>query len=145
MPSKKAKAKDGHAQTLTLIRGLPGSGKSTLAKNLSKATGATHLEADMFMVDRQGFYEFDPRRLKDTHAKCETQCRKALEDGENTIISNTFTRLWEMQAYIDMVEELGIALQIVECHGNFHNIHQVPDGTIEAMRDRWQELPAQYR
>ena len=141
----KAKAGKHPDVTLTLIRGLPGSGKSTLAKHLAEATGAVHLEADMFMVDRQGFYEFDPRRLRQTHAKCEAHCRDALEDGKNTIISNTFTRFWEMKAYIDMAKELGVALQIVECHGRFRNIHQVPDETLVDMRDRWEELPAEYR
>ncbi|MBX2833287.1 MAG: ATP-binding protein [Rhodospirillales bacterium] len=132
-------------QTLTLIRGLPGSGKSTLAKRLAKATGATHLEADMFMVDREGFYEFDPTRLDMTHAKCKAACREALEDGKNAIVSNTFTRLWELQNYFDMAEELGIPLQIIECHGKFRSIHNVPDETLADMRDRWEQLPKKYR
>lgn len=137
--------KDGKLQTLTLIRGLPGSGKSTLAVHLASATGALHLEADMFMVDRQGFYEFDIRRLRHTHAKCEAKCREALTDGRNVIVSNTFTRFWEMKAYIDMAEQLNIKLLIVECHGKFGSIHQVPDETLADMRDRWEDLPEQYR
>ncbi|MEQ8287252.1 ATP-binding protein [Thalassospira sp.] len=141
MPENKSEAR----QTLTLIRGLPGSGKSTLAKHLAKATGATHLEADMFMVDRQGFYEFDPRRLNATHTKCQTACREALEDGESAVVSNTFTRFWELQSYIEIAEELGIPLQIIECHGKFRSIHQVPDETLADMRDRWEELPVKYR
>ncbi|WP_114099164.1 MULTISPECIES: ATP-binding protein [Thalassospira] len=134
-----------HNQTLTLIRGLPGSGKSTLARNLASATGAVHLEADMFMVDRQGFYEFDIRRLTKTHAKCEAKCQEALKEGKNVVVSNTFTRFWEMKAYIDMAEHLGVPLQIVECHGRFGSIHQVPDETFADMRDRWEDLPAAYR
>jgi len=132
-------------QTLTLIRGLPGSGKSTLAKRLAKATGAPHLEADMFMVDREGFYEFDPTRLDFTHAKCKAACREALEDDKNVIVSNTFTRLWELQNYFDMAEELGIPLQIIDCHGKFRSIHRVPDETLADMRDRWEQLPKKYR
>jgi predicted kinase len=139
------KADQGHKQTLTLIRGLPGSGKSTLARHLAEATGAAHFEADMFMVDRQGYYEFDPGRLKHTHSKCEAKCREALRDGQNVIVSNTFTRFWEMKAYVDMAEEIGVMLQIIECHGRFQSIHQVPDETLADMRDRWEELPANYR
>ncbi|MDG4720055.1 MULTISPECIES: ATP-binding protein [Thalassospira] len=139
------KAQNAKNQTLTLIRGLPGSGKSTLAAHLASATDAVHLEADMFMVDRQGFYDFDIRRLKQTHAKCEAQCREALEDGRNVVISNTFTRFWEMKAYIDMAKHLDVPLQIVECHARFGSIHQVPDETLEDMRDRWEDLPAEYR
>jgi predicted kinase len=139
------KPNDGKNQSLTLIRGLPGSGKSTLAASLASATDGIHLEADMFMVDRRGFYKFDVRRLKQTHSKCEAECREALEDGKNVVISNTFTRFWEMKPYINMAKHLDMPLQIIECHARFGSIHQVPEETLEDMRDRWEELPAQYR
>lgn len=132
-------------QTLTLVRGLPGSGKSTLAKNLCQATGAVHLEADMFMVDDEGFYEFDGTRLSQTHARCEAECHNALSGGHDVVVSNTFTRFWEMKAYIDMSEKHDILLQIVECHGRFGSIHMVPDETFLDMRNRWEQLPEKYR
>ncbi len=50
---------------LTLIRGLPGSGKSTLAAAICQITDAVHLEADQFMIDRNGNYRFDSRKLRD--------------------------------------------------------------------------------
>jgi len=44
---------------LVIIRGLPGSGKSTFAKKFVEK-GFKHYEADMWMVDKDGNYSFDP-------------------------------------------------------------------------------------
>ena len=49
------------------------------------------------------------------------------------------------QAYLDMAERHHAALQIIECHGQFRNVHGVPDDKIDAMRKRWQQLPERYR
>ena len=56
-------------KTLILLRGLPGSGKSTLAKQLVNKDYA-HKEADMFFVDSEGNYKFEPSKIKDAHAWC---------------------------------------------------------------------------
>ncbi len=129
---------------LTLIRGLPGSGKSTLAGMICEKTGAIHLEADQFMVDRSGNYRFDGRKLRDVHARCEVECDGHLSVGQSVVVSNTFSEIWEMQAYLDMAERHHAALQIIECHGRFGNVHGVPDDKINAMRKRWQQLPERY-
>ena len=131
--------------TLTLIRGLPGSGKSTLATMICEKTGAIHLEADQFMIDHNGDYRFDGRKLRDVHARCETECDGHLSAGQGVVVSNTFSEIWEMQAYLDMAERHHAALQIIECHGQFRNVHGVPDDKIDAMRKRWQQLPERYR
>ncbi|PKR60425.1 AAA family ATPase [Thalassospira lohafexi] len=136
---------DGKQQTLTLIRGLPGSGKSTMAAALAAQTGAKHLEADQFMVDRAGKYRFDARKLREAHQNCETACDEGLGTGNSVIVANTFTQIWEMQAYLDMADRHGVALQVIECHGHFNNIHGVPVDKIKAMQDRWEALPAKYR
>ena len=87
---------------LILIRGLPGSGKSTLAKQYVAQGSFKHFEADQFFVDANGNYNFDPSKIKFAHQWCQDQVRKALVEGYNVVVSNTFTQKWEMKAYLDM-------------------------------------------
>ena len=49
---------------LILLRGLPGSGKSTFAKMLVRDKDYRHKEADMFFVDSEGNYKFEPSKIQ---------------------------------------------------------------------------------
>jgi hypothetical protein len=120
---------------LYIIRGLPGSGKSTLAKTL-KSHGVVnrHYEADMFMVNADGQYEFDPAKLKHCHAECLRLTAYGLRCRERVAVSNTFTRFWEMQPYLD----LGFPTTVIVCEGNYQNIHGVPPEKVNEMRSRWE-------
>lgn len=121
---------------LVLIRGLPGSGKSTLAKDFL-GLGYNHYEADMFFMD-SGIYNFDISKLKQAHEFCFEETRKSLYDGFNTVVSNTFTTLWEMQKYIDLAEKEGYNLYIVKATGKYKDIHGCPKETVERMSKRWE-------
>lgn len=121
---------------LVLIRGLPGSGKSTLAKSMA---GYRHFEADHFFTDENGVYRFEGTSLGIAHQVCQDDTYQALEEGFNVVVSNTFSRLWEMYPYFDMAKEFGIKPQVVECRGSFGNIHNVPTYLIENMKERWEE------
>jgi predicted kinase len=124
--------------TLILIRGLPGSGKSTLARKLAQERGLVHVEADMFFV-RGGKYRFKPHDLPRAHAWCERQARQHLEAGTSVVVSNTFTRRWEMQPYFDMAAELGVPVEVIVATGTFKNVHGVPEYAIQRMRERWED------
>lgn len=121
---------------LIIVRGLPGSGKSTFAKRLS-AAGFLHFETDMWMTDENGKYRFDPSQLKRCHEACQNAVRKSLDRGVSVVVSNTFSRIWEMQPYLDMPYEK----TVVECQGSFDNVHGVPTHTIRAMKERWETYP----
>jgi predicted kinase len=124
--------------TLILLRGLPGSGKSTAAK-LFKTEH--HYEADMYFIDSEGQYSFDPSKIKDAHNWCRHKTMEAMKAGHPTVIvSNTFTQEWEMEAYYLLAEELGyrVVSMIVENRHGGKNIHDCPEDKVEIMRNRFE-------
>ncbi len=124
---------------LLLLRGLPGSGKSSLAKSLSNATTG-HVEADMYFM-KEDNYEFDPSKLKEAHQWCKDVTEGCMSRYLDTIIvSNTFTREWEMKPYYELAERYGykvFSLVVENRHGSI-NIHGVPDDKLEQMKGRFE-------
>jgi hypothetical protein len=124
---------DGAAcSRLFLIRGVPGSGKTTYAKTLGIAD---HYEADMWF-DANGGY--DSSKIKLAHEWCEAQAIAAMQAGRDVVVSNTFTRLWEMQSYKDAARSLGIAVIQKVMTGEWRNVHGVPDDKVRRMRERFE-------
>ncbi len=117
------------------VDGLPGSGKSTLAKEMA-AEGFEHFEADMFFLV-EGAYSYDASRIRDAHAWCQGSTRRALAQGRRVVVSNTFTRLQELQPYLSMSRNV----RIIEAKGQWGNIHGVPPAVLESMARRWEALP----
>ena len=133
-------------KVLYIIRGLPGSGKSTLARALVSTIGSfscQHWEADMFFLDENGDYNFNPKRLREAHEWCQKNVEQVMMTGFDVVVSNTFTRLEEMLPYQLMAEHYGYNVQIIECHAEFGSIHDVPEHTIRRMRERWEPTPVQ--
>ena len=116
---------------LILIRGLPGSGKSTMAKVLA-LVGFEHFEADQFF-EVKGVYQYDASRIRDAHAWCQRMARQALEAGKRVVVSNTFTRLNEMEPYRSMTKNV----RVVEATGRWENQHGVPAEMMQRMAERW--------
>ena len=122
---------------LFLLRGLPGSGKSTLAKSL----GGDHFEADMYFIRGLGdVYQFDVSKLKDAHEWCQMMTETSMMDSkERIVVSNTFTREWEMKAYNELAEKYGYRVYslIVENRHGGVNEHGVPEEALQRMEDRF--------
>ncbi len=123
---------------LVLIRGLPGSGKSTFANLIANNLGFEHYEYDMFFVVN-GEYRFDATRVLDAHAWCQHNVEAVLKKGRDVIVSNTFTRVWEMQHYLDLGEEYNAKIIVLTMEGNHGNVHGVPPEVIKKMRQRWEQ------
>ena len=143
---------------LILIRGLPGSGKSTLArKMLSDGAVDEHFEADMWLCrcsayDEKGVfkgfttvaceYHWSPERIKAAHAACIEAAALALRSGKTVVVSNTFTKLWEMQPYLDAAERFGANVDVMLATGEYGSVHNVPASAVGAMKarfERWNE------
>jgi adenylate kinase family enzyme len=129
--------------TLTIIRGLPGSGKSTIAKKISEQTGAQWFEADKFFTNETtGEYNFDASLLSDAHQWCQLSSYKQLRDGNDVVVSNTFTRSWEYSKYIDFRLSLpDVTVKIIEVLTQYESIHSVPEKTLQEMKQRWETTP----
>lgn len=124
---------------LYIIRGVTGSGKTTLAhKMLKHGMVDAHFEADMFMVDERGDYKFNPKYLKFCHDQCQRVTAAALTIGQPVAVSNTFTRKWEMQPYIDMAKNGGHSVTVIVCQGEHGNTHGVPVDKVEEMKRRFE-------
>lgn len=121
---------------LVLIRGLPGSGKSTMARVMS---GYKHFEADMYF-ERNGRYCFEGQKLQRAHDWCYDGVCKALKAGHKVVVSNTFVQLWELRRYVSLASSLDISYQVVHALGSWESIHDVPESTVESMRDRWETI-----
>jgi predicted kinase len=126
-------------KTLILLRGIPGSGKSTLAKTLVNKDYC-HKEADMFFVDSEGNYKFEPSKIKDAHRWCQEEVDFLMKyEHSPLVVSNTFTQEWEMDAYYQLAEKYGYTVfsVIIENRHGGVNEHGVPDEKLEQMRARF--------
>jgi predicted kinase len=128
-------------KTLILLRGLPGSGKSTLAKMLVGDKEYRHKEADMYFVDSEGNYKFEPSKIKDAHAWCQEEVDFLMRyEHSPVVVSNTFTQEWEMSAYRELAEKYGYIVHsiIVENRHDGVNEHGVPADKLEQMKNRFE-------
>ena len=130
---------------LILIRGIPGSGKSTKAKSmLAMYPNLVHLEADMFF-EASGEYKFDPTLLSTAHDWCYSNTVFNLLSGKDVVVTNTFTKMWEMESYLAAGRRLGCDITIIEMKSEYGSIHGVPEAKLQQMKSRWEELPEELK
>ena len=126
---------------LFLLRGLPGSGKSTLAKMLVGDKDYCHKEADMYFVDGDGNYKFQPSKIKEAHKWCQEEIEFLMKyEHSLVVVSNTFTQEWEMEEYYKLAEKYGYRVHslIVENRHGGINEHNVPEEKLKQMKTRFE-------
>ena len=134
----------GRLKLLYLLRGLPDSGKSTLAKTLA----GVHIESDMFFVDAEGIYKFDPQDWGHANRWCENNVMEAMEASikddsgklDTIIVSNPFIKEIELVPYYKMAKKYGyhVFSVIVENRHTLRDDSNVPDYRTQKMLDQFE-------
>lgn len=129
---------------LILLRGIPGSGKTTFASVILQQPNNNPqeiLSADDFFEGENGEYNFDSTKLKEAHNYCQFRCSERMRQQKvRIVVANTFTQEWEMDEYFKMAERYNYRVHTViveNRHGN-ENVHGVPEGKVQQMKDRFQ-------
>lgn len=124
-------------KSLIIVRGLPGSGKTTFANTI--ALGAPVLSADDFFM-KDGKYNFDVNKLGQAHSWCVRKTEYFMENQKPRIfVANTNTTAKEMKPYYELAKKHGYAVFSIIVENRHHgvNMHNVPEGTLSAMKERF--------
>jgi predicted kinase len=128
---------------LIILRGPSGCGKSTLAHRIKNEIDSIEFgpetvicEADEYFYRPDGTYDFNFKLLHHAHEFCFNKFCAALNSGANVIISNTNTRLWEFEKYLDKAKEAGYKITVLRLTKNYGNVHGVPEDKVKQMKDR---------
>jgi predicted kinase len=122
-------------KSLIILRGLPSAGKSALAEVLE--IKAICCADDYFTHD--GKYLWNSAKIGIAHEWCQRKCRRFMKKQiERIVVTNTFTSEKELQPYIDLARQFNYKLFscVVEKRHNGTNSHNVPEATLEKMRNR---------
>ena len=88
-------------------------------------------------------YKFDPTKIKEAHVWAKRQLVEAVAEGQDVVVSNTFTRKWEVNGYLDAIRH-DASYIIIKAVGDYENVHGVPVEVVQAMRDRWENYPNEH-
>jgi predicted kinase len=124
-------------KVIVIVRGVPGSGKTTFAELIGRAI----CTADDYFTDSHGNYSWTPDNVGKAHSWCQRKCERFLKKSITpVIVANTSTTERELRPYYDLARRYGYKVfsVIVENRANTKNIHNVPDETIQKMKDRFQ-------
>jgi predicted kinase len=127
-------------QELVIVRGHPGSGKTTFSKQFVEK-GYKHFENDSFFTDANGVYKFDFAFHQAAKDACFQNAVNALLDAHSVVVSNTYTKLQEMQELLDFANEVKIPVRIFEMYHNFDNVHNVPAEVVEDKKISFEQHP----
>lgn len=120
--------------TIVLVRAVPGNGKTSFCKDMAKPDDVL-IAADDFFYDEKGNYNWDPTKLSFAHKKCKQRCEKAMSEGKNIFVHNTFIKEQELTPYLKLAEKFQYKIYtvIIENRNGTVNQHEVPEEKLVEM------------
>ena len=125
-------------KNIVILRGVPGSGKSTYAAKNYPSFKV--FENDQFFM-KDGSYQYDPKKIGEACTACQCKALLAMSKGEDVVISNTHTHLWEFFIYVNMANVFGYNMKVIHLRNRFKNVHNVPDETVQRMEYEYEPYP----
>ena len=119
---------------LIIVRGIAGSGKTTFVKKTFPE--AAHYEANMYF-EQGGEYKFDASKLKEAHNWCRKRVYECIRNKKLVVVSNSFTRAWEVYSYIDYALLKGVPIILIELTTFYGSVHSVPQEVIDKQKARF--------
>jgi predicted kinase len=99
------------AKTLFIVKGNKGSKKSEFIKKLVDQDFLI-CEADKFFYDKNGNYNFDGSKIKESHEYCRNLVETYMKDSlindqfyKEIVVSNAFTRERETIPYLELAKQ----------------------------------------
>ena len=62
------------------------------------------------------------------------------KDILKVVVANTFSQSWEAEPYFKLAKKYDYSPFVLECQNDFGNVHEVPQETIDEMKNRWENL-----
>ena len=124
-----------------------GSGKSTFAEYcVKKLAGenitATHCESDDYWM-HDGVYKFESKYIYRAHEWCFKKVFESFNKYKIVFVTNTFTQMKELNPYLKEAAQRGLKVTVVRMANEYQNQHEVPEATLEAMRQRFCDYPGE--
>jgi len=123
-------------KNLIILRGLPSSGKTTFSNLLETKAICS---ADDWHY-RKGMYDWKFENNSTAHNWCQRKCERFMKkDVPKIVVVNTNTTEKEFEPYIELANKYGYLVfsVILEKRHDGMNDHNVPETTIEKMRERF--------
>lgn len=123
---------------LYIFRGIPGSGKSTLANTVASLV----VEPDMFRYNENHEYEFDSAENAAVMQKADDLLEYAMRHlGVRCLaIAATHVKVDHFRKFAVLGKKYGYDVTVVECYGQYGNVHGVPDSVVARMRKEFEPL-----
>ncbi|WP_396190441.1 AAA family ATPase [Flavobacterium sp.] len=131
---------------LYILRGVPGSGKTTIAEAMLKnRLVEAHHEQDHYFIGKDGKYNYDRSKIQIAVKYCQECVRDSLSNGKNTVVANSFIKLWTVDKFVAIAQEYNASVVILKATGNFVNTFGIPENVIKNQRREYEPYPGEVQ